>query len=58
LKLFKIPNSLASRYAVARTVYLCGEKPAAQTMWICAAIFMVLSSVLETTLQSSWEMEQ
>jgi len=57
LKLFEIPVSLAGLYAVARRVLLSAAKPATQNVRICAKIFMVLSSFLETTVQSSWKIQ-
>jgi len=58
MKLFEVPISLASLYVVARTVCLCGAKHATQSVWTRATTFMVLSSLLEKTIQSVWKLEQ
>jgi hypothetical protein len=58
LKLFEIPVSLAGLYAAVRTIRLFVAKTAAQNIRICATVYMVLSSFLETTIWSSWKTEK
>jgi len=48
----------SSKPVCSGTKGLCGAKPAAQCVWIYATTFMVLSSFLDTSIQSSWEIEQ
>jgi len=58
LKLFEIPIYLAGLHAAVRTVRLFVAKIAAQNVRICATVFMVLSSFLETAIWSSWKIEK